>query len=30
MRVYHREDELENHDRGLDYDLADCWIAAEC
>ena len=21
MRVYHREDELENHDRGLDYDL---------
>ena len=21
MRVYHREDELENHDRGLDHDL---------
>ena len=21
MRVNHREDELENHDRGLDYDL---------
>jgi protocatechuate 3,4-dioxygenase beta subunit len=21
MRVYHREDDLENHDRGLDYDL---------
>ena len=30
MRVNHRESELENHDRGLDYDLPRLLNAGAC
>jgi hypothetical protein len=30
MRIDHREKDLENHDRGLDYDLPRCCTDGAC